>query len=49
MSARLPLERTLEIMHAGRGTHFDPVLLDCFIEHVDEALEVPGVEVNSQR
>lgn len=47
--ARLPLERTLEIMHAGSGTHFDPALLDCFIEHVDEALEVPGVEVNSQR
>jgi putative two-component system response regulator len=47
--ARLPLERTLEIMHAGRGTHFDPALLDCFIENLDEALEVPGVEQNSQR
>jgi cyclic di-GMP phosphodiesterase len=39
--ARLSLARTLEIMHAGRGTHFDPVLLDCFVENLDE---VPGVE-----
>jgi putative two-component system response regulator len=41
---RLPLERALEIMRDGRGTHFDPVLLDCFIEHLDDVLEVSGVE-----
>lgn len=42
--ARLPLERALEIMREGRGTHFDPVLLDCFIEHLDEVLELSQVE-----
>jgi putative two-component system response regulator len=42
--ARLPLERALEIMREGRGTHFDPVLLDCFIEHLDEVLELSEVE-----
>lgn len=42
--ARLPLERALEVMREGRGTHFDPVLLDCFLEHLDEMLEVSGVE-----
>jgi len=47
--ARLPLERALEIMCEGRGTHFDPVLLDCFMEHLDEVLEVSGVEKDSQR
>jgi len=39
---RLPLAGTLEIMREGGGTHFDPVLLDCFIEHLDEVLEVSG-------
>jgi cyclic di-GMP phosphodiesterase len=42
--ARLPLERALEVMREGRGTHFDPVLLDCFLGHLDEVLEVSGVE-----
>lgn len=42
--ARLPLKRALEIMREGRGTHFDPVLLDCFIEHLDEVLELSEVE-----
>jgi putative two-component system response regulator len=46
---RLPLERALEIMREGRGTHFDPVLLDCFIEHLDEVFEVSGVGKNLQR
>ncbi len=47
--ARLPIEDALEIMREGRGTHFDPVLLDCFMEHLDEVLEVSGVEKDLQR
>jgi putative two-component system response regulator len=46
---RLPIARALEIMREGRGTHFDPVLLDCFFEHLDEVLEVSGVEKDLQR
>jgi putative two-component system response regulator len=47
--ARLSFERALEIMREGRGTHFDPVLLDCFMEHLDEVLEVSRVEKDPQR
>jgi putative two-component system response regulator len=39
--APLPLERALEIMREGRGTHFDPALLNCFIENISAVLEVP--------
>jgi response regulator RpfG family c-di-GMP phosphodiesterase len=28
----------MEIMMAGRGTHFDPDLLDCFIDCLPEIL-----------
>lgn len=47
--ARLPLQRALEIMREGRGTHFDPVLLDCFLKHLDEVLDEAGVEKILQR
>lgn len=46
---RLPLERALEIMQEGRGTHFDPILLDCFMENLDAVLEVSGAEKDPQR
>jgi putative two-component system response regulator len=36
----LSTERSLEIMAAGRGTHFDPELYDLFMEHFDEVLEI---------
>ncbi len=46
---RLSLECALEIMREGRGLHFDPALLDCFMEHLDEVLEVSKVEKDPQR
>ena len=30
----------LQIMRDERGSHFDPALLDCFIEHYDEAMAI---------
>ena len=35
-------ERSLEIMAAGRGTHFDPELYDLFIANFDEVLKIQG-------
>ena len=32
----------LEVMLEGRGNHFDPVLLDTFMEHYEEAMELIG-------
>ncbi len=31
----MPLEKALAILTEGRGTHFDPELLDLFFEHLD--------------
>ncbi|MEA1917661.1 MAG: response regulator [Campylobacterota bacterium] len=36
----MPLEKTLSIMKDGRGTHFDPKLLDLFLDNVDKFLEI---------
>ena len=47
--ARLPLERALQIMRKGGGTHFDPVLLDCFMGHLDAMLVVSEVEKDPQQ
>jgi len=33
-------ERSLEIMAAGRGTHFDPELYDLFLANFDQVLEI---------
>lgn len=38
------LLEAIEIMKGGRGSHFDPYLLDLFIEHLDEVLTVKKVE-----
>ena len=46
---RLPMERALEIMRAGRGAHFDPILLDCFMDNLDAVLEVSGTVQDPQR
>jgi putative two-component system response regulator len=35
-----PLEKTLQIMKEGRGIHFDPKLLDLFIDNIHEFLEI---------
>ncbi|WP_320173736.1 HD domain-containing phosphohydrolase [Maridesulfovibrio sp.] len=34
------LEKSLEIMKEGRGTHFDPELIDLFFENIDEILNI---------
>ncbi|HWW66998.1 MAG TPA: HD domain-containing phosphohydrolase, partial [Solirubrobacterales bacterium] len=44
--ARFRLGRALEIMREGRGVHFDPILLDCFMENLDAVLEVSGAEMD---
>lgn len=33
-------EQALEIMRAGRGTHFDPRVLDAFLEIMDDVLQI---------
>jgi len=33
-------ERALEIMAAGRGSHFDPALYDLFLENLDQVLAI---------
>ncbi len=36
-------EKSLEIMRAGRGSHFDPGILDLFFEHFDEIAIIQGM------
>ncbi len=36
----LPLDHVVEILLQGRNTHFDPTLLDLFMEHLDEMSEI---------
>ncbi len=33
-------DKTMEIMLSGKGTHFDPDLLDLFLVHIDEMREI---------
>jgi putative two-component system response regulator len=35
-----PLEKCFELMREGRGTHFDPVVLDAFFRRTDQVLQV---------
>jgi len=35
-----PLEKILELFKAQRGLHFDPILVDLLIEHLDKFLEI---------
>lgn len=35
-----PLDRTLDIMVDGRGRHFDPEVLDLFLESIDEVMAI---------
>ena len=34
------VERSLEIMEQGRGSHFDPKVLDAFLENMDSVLKI---------
>jgi putative two-component system response regulator len=38
----LDLEEAIEVIREGRGTHFDPELIDCLLEHLDDALSLRG-------
>ncbi len=35
-----PLEKVLSIIEEGRGTHFDPRVVDAFLDNLDDALEI---------
>jgi putative two-component system response regulator len=35
-----PLEKTLKIMEEGKATHFDPELIDLFINNINHFLEI---------
>lgn len=35
-----PLEKTIAIMKEGHGTHFDPRLLDLFLDNLDDFIEI---------
>ncbi len=37
-----PIERCLQILIDGRGKHFDPRVLDAFLERQDEAIRIRG-------
>jgi PAS domain S-box-containing protein len=36
----LPVEKAVEVIERGRGTQFDPQMVDILLEHLDEALSV---------
>jgi len=36
----LPVEEAVAIMKAGRGSHFDPKILDIFFEHFSEIIDI---------
>ncbi|RJR30716.1 MAG: response regulator [Desulfobacteraceae bacterium] len=38
----MPLEKTLDIMKEGRGSHFDPDIIDVFLENMDDILRIKG-------
>ncbi len=38
----LPFEKVVEIMSAGRATHFDPAVLDTLLDNLDSALAIRG-------
>lgn len=35
-----PLEKTLQILTEGKSTHFDPALIDLFLENIEQFLEI---------
>ncbi|MGB7324977.1 MAG: HD domain-containing phosphohydrolase [Rubripirellula sp.] len=38
--AAFPVDKCLEILNEGRGTHFDPNVLDAFMRRKDEAIQI---------
>lgn len=39
----IPVSRAIEIMESGRETHFEPELLDVFLDEIDEVLAIKEV------
>jgi putative two-component system response regulator len=37
-----PIGEAIEIVTAGRGSQFDPMIVDILVDHLDEALSVRG-------
>jgi putative two-component system response regulator len=42
-----PLPKALEMMNQGRGTHFDPAVLDVLIENIDAVMLLGGTSDES--
>jgi putative two-component system response regulator len=38
----LPVAEAIEVIKKGRGTHFEPELVDMLLEHQEEALALRG-------
>jgi HD-GYP domain-containing protein (c-di-GMP phosphodiesterase class II) len=38
----LTIAETVEILKEGRGTQFDPQIVDLLLDHLDEALSLRG-------
>ena len=38
----LPLDEAVAVMREGRGTQFDPAIVDVLLDHLDAALEIRG-------
>ena len=38
----MPLEEAVEIMREGRGTHFDPAVVDFLLDNLEQVLAVRG-------
>lgn len=45
----MPIDECLEIMRAGRESHFDPEVLDVFLENLDTVLEIRTDSVRQER
>jgi putative two-component system response regulator len=44
-----PLQEVLEVMRQGRGTHFDPVVLDVLLSDVDAVLQLDKQQTEPER
>ena len=38
----MPLEEAVAVMREGRGTHFDPQVVDVLLDNLDEVLALRG-------
>ncbi|MGH7661997.1 MAG: HD-GYP domain-containing protein [Vulcanimicrobiaceae bacterium] len=47
--AAWPLPETLQTMRRGRGTHFDPILLDAFLDHMPQIQSIRAEFPDSEK